>query len=118
MPCSGAVMRAPVECDVRTASPGEVQARALRAIYPGDPVKQPPSQVITNFSRKPVHFAASAGGHLDLLVTIADRTVGRQNVTWVTSRSERGAEISRADLTVELLPEHHRGPIALLRNAL
>lgn len=39
-------------------------------------------------------------------------------MTWVTSRSERGAEMSREGLIVELLPEHHRGPVALLRNAL
>jgi UDP-N-acetylglucosamine transferase subunit ALG13 len=65
-----------------------------------------------------VHFAASAGGHLDLLINVAARTIGRERVTWVTSDSQRGRRLRDEQPSVGLLPEHGRSPLSLIRNAL
>jgi len=61
-------------------------------------------------------FAASAGGHLDLLRAIAPQVLDGAEPVWVTSRTPRG-EALRGDATqVELLPEYERNPLRALAN--
>lgn len=75
------------------------------------------SRAVHSGQRGGVHFAASAGGHLDLLINVAERTAGRDRVTWVTSDSQRGQQLRREQPAVALLPEHGRNPLSLIRNA-
>jgi UDP-N-acetylglucosamine--N-acetylmuramyl-(pentapeptide) pyrophosphoryl-undecaprenol N-acetylglucosamine transferase len=63
-------------------------------------------------------FAASAGGHLDLLRAIAHDVVDDAEPVWVTSRTPRGERLRRDAAQVELLPEYGRSPAAALRNVL
>ena len=60
---------------------------------------------------QPPFFAASAGGHLDLLRVLAPQVLDGAEPVWVTSRTPRG-EALRADAShVELLPEFGRSPL-------
>lgn len=63
-------------------------------------------------------FAASAGGHLDLLRAIAPDVVDGSDPVWVTSRTPRGERLKRDGAQVELLPEYGRSAIGALRNVL
>jgi UDP-N-acetylglucosamine--N-acetylmuramyl-(pentapeptide) pyrophosphoryl-undecaprenol N-acetylglucosamine transferase len=67
---------------------------------------------------EPPVFAASAGGHLDLLLAIAPDAVDGPEPVWVTSQTPRGERLRREHLEVELLPEYGRSGIAALRNIL
>jgi UDP-N-acetylglucosamine transferase subunit ALG13 len=63
-------------------------------------------------------FAASAGGHLDLLRAVAPQVLGGREPVWVTSRTPRGQALRAAARDVELLPEYGRSPVQALRNVL
>lgn len=63
-------------------------------------------------------FAASAGGHLDLLRAIAPDVVEGVDPVWVTSQTPRGERLRRDATQVELLPEYGRSPVAAVRNVL
>jgi UDP-N-acetylglucosamine--N-acetylmuramyl-(pentapeptide) pyrophosphoryl-undecaprenol N-acetylglucosamine transferase len=63
-------------------------------------------------------FAASAGGHLDLLRAIAPDVVEDAEPVWVTSQTPRGERLRRDAAQVELLPEYGRSPAAAVRNVL
>jgi UDP-N-acetylglucosamine--N-acetylmuramyl-(pentapeptide) pyrophosphoryl-undecaprenol N-acetylglucosamine transferase len=61
-------------------------------------------------------FAASAGGHLDLLRAIAPDVVEGAEPVWVTSQTPRGERLRRDATRVVLLPEYGRSPAAAVRN--
>ena len=63
-------------------------------------------------------FAASAGGHLDLLRAVAPQVLGDREPVWVTSRTPRGEALRGAAREVELLPEYERSPFRALANVL
>jgi UDP-N-acetylglucosamine--N-acetylmuramyl-(pentapeptide) pyrophosphoryl-undecaprenol N-acetylglucosamine transferase len=63
-------------------------------------------------------FAASAGGHLDLLQAIAPDVVRGREPVWVTSQTPRGERLRDDAPHVELLPEYGRSPGKALRNVL
>ncbi len=67
---------------------------------------------------EPPLFAASAGGHLDLLRAIAPDVVDGPDPVWVTSRTPRGEQLQEDAEEVELLPEYGRSPRGALRNVL
>jgi UDP-N-acetylglucosamine--N-acetylmuramyl-(pentapeptide) pyrophosphoryl-undecaprenol N-acetylglucosamine transferase len=62
------------------------------------------------------HFAASAGGHLDLLLRLRDEAVPGAEPVWVTSRTARGAKLAEDRARVRTLPEFGRSPLRLLAN--
>ena len=66
----------------------------------------------------PPLFAASAGGHLDLLRAIAPDVVDGPEPVWVTSHTPRGERLREDAEEVELLPEYGRSPRGALRNVL
>ncbi len=66
----------------------------------------------------PPLFAASAGGHPDLLRAIAPDVVDGPEPVWVTSRPPRGERLQEDAEEVELLPEYGRSPGGALRNVL
>jgi UDP-N-acetylglucosamine--N-acetylmuramyl-(pentapeptide) pyrophosphoryl-undecaprenol N-acetylglucosamine transferase len=61
-------------------------------------------------------FAASAGGHLDLLTAVAPQALDGGEPVWVTSRTPRGEALRAAGAQVELLPEYRRSPVKALGN--
>lgn len=61
-------------------------------------------------------FAASAGGHLDLLRVLAPQVLGEVEPVWVSSRTARGEGLRASGADVELLPEFGRNPLAALAN--
>lgn len=63
-------------------------------------------------------FAASAGGHLDLLQAIAPDVSDGAEPVWVTSQTPRGETLQREAEEVELLPEYGRSPLKALANVL
>jgi UDP-N-acetylglucosamine--N-acetylmuramyl-(pentapeptide) pyrophosphoryl-undecaprenol N-acetylglucosamine transferase len=66
----------------------------------------------------PPIFAASAGGHLDLLRALAPQILDGRDPVWVTSRSPRGQALRDSGASVELLPEYERSPFRALGNVL
>jgi UDP-N-acetylglucosamine:LPS N-acetylglucosamine transferase len=56
-------------------------------------------------------FAASAGGHLDLLRVLAAQVLDGAEPVWVTSRTPRGEALRDTASEVELLPEFGRNPL-------
>jgi UDP-N-acetylglucosamine:LPS N-acetylglucosamine transferase len=60
---------------------------------------------------KPPFFAASAGGHLDLLHVLAPQVLDGAEPVWVTSRTPRGEALRDSASHVELLPEFGRNPL-------
>jgi UDP-N-acetylglucosamine--N-acetylmuramyl-(pentapeptide) pyrophosphoryl-undecaprenol N-acetylglucosamine transferase len=62
------------------------------------------------------HFAASAGGHLDLLLRLQHEAIPGDEPVWVTSRTARGARLAEDRLHVRTLPEFGRSPLGLLAN--
>jgi UDP-N-acetylglucosamine:LPS N-acetylglucosamine transferase len=60
---------------------------------------------------KPPFFAASAGGHLDLLRVLAPQVLGATEPVWVTSQTPRGEALRATASHVELLPEFGRSPL-------
>jgi UDP-N-acetylglucosamine--N-acetylmuramyl-(pentapeptide) pyrophosphoryl-undecaprenol N-acetylglucosamine transferase len=62
------------------------------------------------------HFAASAGGHLDLLLRLQHEAVPGAEPVWVTSRTARGAKLAEDRPRVRLLPEFGRSPLRVLAN--
>jgi UDP-N-acetylglucosamine transferase subunit ALG13 len=69
-------------------------------------------------SSEPPLFAASAGGHLDLLRAIAPDVVDGPEPVWVTARTPRGERLREDAQEVDLLPEYGRSPRGALRNVL
>jgi UDP-N-acetylglucosamine--N-acetylmuramyl-(pentapeptide) pyrophosphoryl-undecaprenol N-acetylglucosamine transferase len=67
---------------------------------------------------QPPSFAASAGGHLDLLTTLAGPVLDGGAATWVTSDTPRGRALRDDHDQVEVVPEYGRHPLRLLRNLL
>jgi UDP-N-acetylglucosamine--N-acetylmuramyl-(pentapeptide) pyrophosphoryl-undecaprenol N-acetylglucosamine transferase len=67
---------------------------------------------------EPPLFAASAGGHLDLLQAIAPDVADGAEPVWVTSQTPRGETLRRDAEQVELLPEYGRSPLKALANVL
>jgi len=67
-------------------------------------------------SRKAEIFAASAGGHLDLLRAIAPQVLDGREPVWVTSSTPRGESLKESASQVELLPEYERSPFRAVRN--
>lgn len=63
-------------------------------------------------------FAASAGGHLDLLRAVAPQVLGGREPLWVTSSTPRGEALRASAREVALLPEYGRSPLGALRNVL
>jgi UDP-N-acetylglucosamine:LPS N-acetylglucosamine transferase len=63
-------------------------------------------------------LAASAGGHLDLLMAVAPTIADEHPPVWVTSETSRGKALQAAEDNVELVPEYGRSPVAALRNVL
>jgi len=61
-------------------------------------------------------FAASAGGHLDLLRVLAPQVLDGAEPVWVTSRTPRGEALRATAPQVELLPEFGRSPLRALAN--
>ncbi len=61
-------------------------------------------------------FAASAGGHLDLLRAIAPQVLDGREPVWVTSSTPRGQALRESASQVELLPEYERSPLRAIRN--
>ena len=61
-------------------------------------------------------FAASAGGHLDLLRAIAPDVLGTREPIWVTSSTPRGEQLRDAAAQVELLPEYGRSASKAVEN--
>jgi UDP-N-acetylglucosamine--N-acetylmuramyl-(pentapeptide) pyrophosphoryl-undecaprenol N-acetylglucosamine transferase len=61
-------------------------------------------------------FAASAGGHLDLLRALAPQVLDGSEPVWVTSRTPRGEALRGTASHVELLPEFGRSPLRALAN--
>lgn len=61
-------------------------------------------------------FAASSGGHLDLLETIAPRVLEGREPVWITARLPRGKALRAAASEVVLVPEFGRNPLKLLFN--
>jgi UDP-N-acetylglucosamine--N-acetylmuramyl-(pentapeptide) pyrophosphoryl-undecaprenol N-acetylglucosamine transferase len=61
-------------------------------------------------------FAASAGGHLDLLRVLAPQVLDGAEPVWVTSRTPRGEALRATASQVELLPEFGRSPLRALAN--
>ena len=61
-------------------------------------------------------FAASAGGHLDLLLALAPEVLGDRQALWVTSDSSRGEALRASMSHVELVPEYGRNLRALAAN--
>lgn len=61
-------------------------------------------------------FAASAGGHLDLLRVLAPQVLDGSEPVWVTSRTPRGEALRSTASEVELLPEFGRSPLRALAN--
>jgi UDP-N-acetylglucosamine:LPS N-acetylglucosamine transferase len=61
-------------------------------------------------------FAASAGGHLDLLRVLAPQVLDASEPVWVTSRTPRGEALRATAGQVELLPEFGRNPLRALAN--
>jgi UDP-N-acetylglucosamine transferase subunit ALG13 len=61
-------------------------------------------------------FAASAGGHLDLLRVLAPQVLDGAEPVWVTSRTPRGEALRAAAPDVELLPEFGRSPLRAVAN--
>lgn len=61
-------------------------------------------------------FAASAGGHLDLLRALAPEVLDGQEPVWVTSRTPRGEALRASEARTELLPEYGRSPLKALKN--
>jgi UDP-N-acetylglucosamine--N-acetylmuramyl-(pentapeptide) pyrophosphoryl-undecaprenol N-acetylglucosamine transferase len=65
---------------------------------------------------EPPFFAASAGGHLDLLQVLAPQVIDGAEPVWVTSRTPRGELLRATASQVELLPEFGRSPLRGLAN--
>jgi UDP-N-acetylglucosamine--N-acetylmuramyl-(pentapeptide) pyrophosphoryl-undecaprenol N-acetylglucosamine transferase len=65
---------------------------------------------------KPPCFAASAGGHLDLLTALAGQVLDGRPSVWVTSDTPRGQALRDQQEVVELVPEYGRSPLRLLAN--
>jgi len=84
-------------------------SRSATAVGPGNG---------TNGGRLPESpvFAASAGGHLDLLRAIAPEVLGSREPVWVTSQTPRGEGLRDSAAQVELLPEYGRSPHKALAN--
>jgi UDP-N-acetylglucosamine transferase subunit ALG13 len=61
-------------------------------------------------------FAASAGGHLDLLRVLAPQVLEGTEPVWVTSRTPRGEALRATAGQAELLPEFGRSPLRALAN--
>jgi UDP-N-acetylglucosamine--N-acetylmuramyl-(pentapeptide) pyrophosphoryl-undecaprenol N-acetylglucosamine transferase len=61
-------------------------------------------------------FAASAGGHLDLLLRLQREAFPGAEPVWVTSRTARGAKLAEDRPRVRLLPEFGRSPLRMLAN--
>jgi UDP-N-acetylglucosamine:LPS N-acetylglucosamine transferase len=61
-------------------------------------------------------FAASAGGHLDLLRVLAPQVLDGAEPVWVTSATPRGEALRTTASQVELLPEFGRSPLRALAN--
>ncbi len=61
-------------------------------------------------------FAASAGGHLDLLRVLAPDVLDGADPVWVTSQTPRGEALRAMAGEVELLPEFGRNPLRALAN--
>jgi UDP-N-acetylglucosamine--N-acetylmuramyl-(pentapeptide) pyrophosphoryl-undecaprenol N-acetylglucosamine transferase len=61
-------------------------------------------------------FAASAGGHLDLLRAIAPQVLDGREPVWVTSSTPRGEALRESASQVDLLPEYERSPLRAVRN--
>lgn len=66
--------------------------------------------------RTDVLLAASAGGHLDLLMAVAPTVVDRRARVWVTSSTSRGEALRAARSDVELIPEFRGSVVSALRN--
>ncbi len=66
--------------------------------------------------RETVIFAASAGGHLDLLRALAPEVLHGREPVWVTSSTPRGEALRASASEVELLPEYERSPLKALAN--
>jgi UDP-N-acetylglucosamine:LPS N-acetylglucosamine transferase len=62
-----------------------------------------------------VCIATSHGGHLELLVALADAYAGRDHL-FVTAPSAQAGELEAAGHRVEYVPNPHRSPLRLLRN--
>jgi UDP-N-acetylglucosamine--N-acetylmuramyl-(pentapeptide) pyrophosphoryl-undecaprenol N-acetylglucosamine transferase len=69
-------------------------------------------------TRERVHMAASAGGHLDLLTSLASQIVDPDAVVWVTSRTARGEAFARERDRVVMLPAYGRSVRRRIVNAL
>lgn len=91
----------------------EIRGRAHAGAF----ASQPDDRNATELSEPPV-FAASAGGHLDLLRAIAPDVVASHEPVWVTSQTPRGERLRRDAEEVELLPEYGRSPAGAIRNVL
>jgi UDP-N-acetylglucosamine--N-acetylmuramyl-(pentapeptide) pyrophosphoryl-undecaprenol N-acetylglucosamine transferase len=65
---------------------------------------------------EPPFFAASAGGHLDLLRVLAPQVLDGAEPVWVTSRTARGEALRSTASQVELLPEFGRSPLRAMAN--
>ncbi|HET6869016.1 MAG TPA: glycosyltransferase, partial [Solirubrobacteraceae bacterium] len=65
---------------------------------------------------EPPVFAASAGGHLDLLRALAPRVLDGAEPVWVTSQTPRGEALRATASQVELLPEFGRSPLRVPAN--
>lgn len=67
-------------------------------------------------TRTELMFAASAGGHLDLLLALSADVVGDRDAVWVTSDTARGRALRGRHADVELLTDFGRDGRAALRN--
>jgi UDP-N-acetylglucosamine transferase subunit ALG13 len=67
-------------------------------------------------SRQTIYFAASAGGHLDLLEELEGQLLDGAQRVWVTSDTKRGRAIGRERGRAVLLPEYGRNPARLIAN--
>lgn len=68
--------------------------------------------------REDAVFAASAGGHLDLLRVLAPEVLPGREPVWVTSSTPRGQALRDSAADVELLPEYERSPLRAVQNLL
>ena len=62
-------------------------------------------------------MAAGAGGHLDLLTSLAPQVLDGEAPVWVTSKTARGEALARERERVVLLPPYGRNPLRPLVNA-
>jgi UDP-N-acetylglucosamine--N-acetylmuramyl-(pentapeptide) pyrophosphoryl-undecaprenol N-acetylglucosamine transferase len=62
-----------------------------------------------------IHLAASPGGHLDLLVAVAD-ALGDRPTIWLTEEGQRAETLGRDGRTVHGLPPFKRTPRRVLAN--